>query len=51
VLARGRLSPAVATGDTSVDRIGRWMGGDFDEAAAATATPTPTSEGITHVPA
>jgi simple sugar transport system ATP-binding protein len=51
VLARGRLSPAVATGDTSVDRIGRWMGGDFDEAASATATPTPTSEGITHVPA
>ena len=51
VLARGRLSPAVATGDTSVDRIGRWMGGDFDEAAPSTATPTPTSEGVAHVPA
>jgi simple sugar transport system ATP-binding protein len=49
VLARGRLSPAVATGATSVDRIGRWMGGDFDEAAPATATPT--SEGAAHVPA
>lgn len=51
VLARGRLSPAVATGATSVDRIGRWMGGDFDEAATATPTPTPTSEGAAHVPA
>ena len=51
VLARGRLSPAVATGDTSVDRIGRWMGGDFDEAGPAGATPTTTSEGAAHVPA
>jgi simple sugar transport system ATP-binding protein len=47
VLARGRLSPAVATGATSVDRIGRWMGGDFDE-----ASPTIVShEGVNHVPA
>jgi simple sugar transport system ATP-binding protein len=49
VLARGRLSPAVATGATSVDRIGRWMGGDFDDAAPASATGT--CEGVAHVPA
>jgi simple sugar transport system ATP-binding protein len=39
VLAKGRLSPAVATSATTVDRIGRWMGGDF------------AVEGESHVPA
>jgi len=52
VLAKGRLSRAVPTHATAVDRIGRWMGGDFDDAAsspAATATDRP--EGALHVPA
>jgi simple sugar transport system ATP-binding protein len=39
VLAKGRLSPAVATSATTVDKIGRWMGGDFEV------------EGESHVPA
>ncbi|UXU85910.1 ABC transporter ATP-binding protein [Burkholderia sp. S-53] len=30
VLARGRLSPARRTGDTSPEEIGRWMAGLFD---------------------
>jgi simple sugar transport system ATP-binding protein len=39
VLAKGRLSPVVPTSATSVDQIGRWMGGDF------------AVEGVSHVPA
>jgi simple sugar transport system ATP-binding protein len=42
VLAKGRLSPAVATSATSVDRIGRWMGGDFGDH---------DYQGVSHVPA
>ena len=34
VLADGRLSPAVATGDTSVAQIGLWMSGEFDREPA-----------------
>jgi simple sugar transport system ATP-binding protein len=48
VLAKGRLSPAVATGTTSVNQIGRWMGGDFDDVPAAMACAT---QGVVHVPA
>jgi simple sugar transport system ATP-binding protein len=47
VLAKGRLSRAVPAADTSVDRIGRWMGGDFDADAGA----APAEEGACHVPA
>jgi simple sugar transport system ATP-binding protein len=34
VIAEGRLSPAVATADTSVAQIGVWMSGEFSEASA-----------------
>ena len=34
VLADGRLSPAMATGDTSVTQIGLWMSGEFDREPA-----------------
>jgi simple sugar transport system ATP-binding protein len=50
VLAKGRLSRAVPTHATAVDRIGRWMGGDFDDAASAPAA-TDHLEGVAHVPA
>ncbi|QJE03369.1 ABC transporter ATP-binding protein [Massilia forsythiae] len=46
VLAKGRLSPAVPVSATSVDRIGRWMGGDIDTAAHADA-----GQGAHHVAA
>jgi simple sugar transport system ATP-binding protein len=42
VLARGRLSRAVPTADTSVEQIGRWMSGEFDEADGASVTRTDT---------
>jgi simple sugar transport system ATP-binding protein len=48
VLAKGRLSPAVATSATSVNQIGRWMGGDFDDVPAAAAC---SNQGVVHVPA
>jgi len=57
VLAKGRLSRAVPTHATAVDRIGRWMGGDFDEdepGSAATSATSATSDhpqGVPHVPA
>lgn len=35
VMARGRLSPAVPARSVSVETIGRWMSGLWDEAAAA----------------
>jgi simple sugar transport system ATP-binding protein len=38
VIAEGRLSPAVPTRDTTVEEIGRWMSGLWDERAAARAT-------------
>jgi simple sugar transport system ATP-binding protein len=34
VIAEGRLSPAVATADTSVAQIGVWMSGEFSEVPA-----------------
>ena len=30
VMAQGRLSPAVAAGETSLEQIGAWMGGAFE---------------------
>jgi general nucleoside transport system ATP-binding protein len=35
VIARGRLSPSVAAPEASVERIGQWMSGLFDDAARA----------------
>jgi simple sugar transport system ATP-binding protein len=32
VLAKGRLSRAVPVAGTSINQIGRWMGGDFEDA-------------------
>jgi general nucleoside transport system ATP-binding protein len=40
VLSEGRLSRSVPTGSTSVEQIGKWMTGDFDD---ATATPSARS--------
>ena len=37
VMAKGRLSPSVATGDASVTQIGVWRSGLWDEAAVAAA--------------
>jgi simple sugar transport system ATP-binding protein len=48
VLAKGRLSRAVPVAGTSINQIGRWMGGDFDDATDPAGTP---SQGIDHVPA
>ena len=31
VIARGKLSPSIATRDATVERIGQWMAGLFDE--------------------
>jgi ABC-type uncharacterized transport system ATPase subunit len=40
VIARGRLSPSIATRDATVERIGQWMAGLFDDATGeATAAP------------
>ena len=33
VISNGRLSPARATQETSVEEVGRWMAGMFDDAA------------------
>jgi len=43
VLAKGRLSRAVPVRETSINRIGVWMSGEFIE--------TETIEGANHVPA
>uniref|UniRef100_UPI001B8B84B5 ABC transporter ATP-binding protein n=1 Tax=Collimonas silvisoli TaxID=2825884 RepID=UPI001B8B84B5 len=37
VLADGRLSPAVRLADTSIEQIGNWMSGNFDELPTALA--------------
>jgi len=37
VIARGRLSPSLATREASVERIGQWMSGLWEETAVATA--------------
>jgi ABC-type uncharacterized transport system ATPase subunit len=40
VIARGRLSPPIATRDATVERIGQWMAGLFDDGPGeATAAP------------
>lgn len=44
VLSEGRLSPAVATASTSVEEIGYWMSGAFDDEAQST-------EGVAYGPA
>ncbi|MGF6603502.1 ABC-type uncharacterized transport system ATPase subunit [Paraburkholderia sp. GAS448] len=44
VLARGRLSPVRATGDTNAEEIGRWMAGLFGERGSG-AGGTPPSAG------
>ena len=55
VLAKGRLSRAVPVASTSIDQIGRWMGGDFDAGAVATSASASAcvhpSQGVTDVPA
>jgi ABC-type uncharacterized transport system ATPase subunit len=43
VLAGGRLSPAVAVAETSVNQVGMWMSGAFDT--------LPSVRGAAHVPA
>jgi simple sugar transport system ATP-binding protein len=50
VLAKGRLSRAVPVATTSVNQIGVWMSGDFDDTGAHHRSATPP-EGSTHVPA
>ena len=52
VLARGRLSRAVAVADTSVNQIGVWMSGDFDHPQTAASAAAPVhATGAAHVTA
>ena len=37
VIARGKLSPSIATRDATVERIGQWMAGLFDTSAGGSA--------------
>ena len=47
VIAKGKMSPSIATRDASVDLIGRWMSGLWDAQPSATKSPN----GEPHVPA
>ncbi|ALK98347.1 ABC transporter [Massilia sp. WF1] len=47
VLAKGRLSRAVPVASTSVNQIGRWMGGDFENEDDKQVN----KQGVAHVPA
>jgi simple sugar transport system ATP-binding protein len=38
VIARGRLSPSVPAREATIERIGQWMAGLFDDSAS---TPQP----------
>jgi ABC-type uncharacterized transport system ATPase subunit len=38
VIARGRLSPSIATREATVEQIGQWMAGLFDEPESASTT-------------
>jgi simple sugar transport system ATP-binding protein len=42
VLAKGQLSPSIATSEASVELIGRWMSGLWQDSATPPPTPTPT---------
>jgi simple sugar transport system ATP-binding protein len=42
VIAKGRLSPSIATEEATVERIGEWMSGLWDGGAA---TPPPACAG------
>ena len=39
VIARGKLSPSIATRDATVEQIGQWMAGIFDAGDGATTQP------------
>jgi ABC-type uncharacterized transport system ATPase subunit len=39
VIARGKLSPSIATRDATVEQIGQWMAGLFDTSAGGGAAP------------
>jgi simple sugar transport system ATP-binding protein len=47
VIARGKLSPSIATGDATVEQVGQWMAGIFDGGPAdpkSAAAPTQRQE-------
>ncbi|HXZ10242.1 MAG TPA: ABC transporter ATP-binding protein [Paraburkholderia sp.] len=48
VLARGRLSPVRATGDTNAEEIGRWMAGLFGERGSGTEGAPPSAGQAAH---
>jgi simple sugar transport system ATP-binding protein len=51
VIARGRLSPSIATREATVELIGQWMAGIFDDAPAESAPPSPARAEDHHVQA
>jgi general nucleoside transport system ATP-binding protein len=51
VIAKGRLSPSVATAAANVDLIGSWMSGLWQQDGAIPSEATPTQAGGAHAQA
>lgn len=51
VMARGRLSPSLRRSEATVQRIGEWMSGLWEDAATTGAAPAPRAQEGAHVPA
>ena len=55
VIAQGRMSPSIATGEATIERIGEWMSGLWPKAAEAggAAAPSAASQtiGVRHAQA
>jgi ABC-type sugar transport system ATPase subunit len=50
VMAQGRISPSLPTAEATIERIGAWMSGLWDEPSATAAAAAASKEGarVTH---